>query len=242
MGRQIRAQIIAPHDLSRNGLVAIISRSTTKVRVVGAFSEFEDGERELAHLAPHVLLLDDVLSPSGDIVDVLHYLRDGYSHLNVIVMSSYLHPYYIQTLLAAGASGFVYREDQLEASLAFGIETVYRGQPYLSPQAASLAIKNAEGAFALNQSDLRVLRLIDQGQTPKDISVTLDLTIRSVYRIRNKLKVAVGAPTHEHLVAAARERGLLSNGQASLAPRDGQYLDDVEQFGERRSDTYPRRS
>ncbi len=66
----------------------------------------------------------------------------------------------------------------------------------------------------LNQTDMEVLRLIDQGLTPKEIASTLRLTMRSVYRIRYKLATAVGAPTYDHLVAAAREKGLLNDDSA----------------------------
>ena len=225
MGRQIRALIIAPHDLSRNGLIALISRPASKVRVVGAFPELEDGHLELVRLNPHVLLLDDVLPPTTDVIEILHQLRNEFSRLHIIMISSRLNVRYMQTLLAAGASGYVYKEDHLEESLIWGIDIVYHGHTYLSPRASSLETtnNNFDSTVTLNRSDMRVLHLIDRGLTPKDISIALGLTIRSVYRIRNKLRAVVGAPTHEHLVAAAQERGLL-DGQLHFAPSDGQYV------------------
>ena len=134
-------------------------------------------------------------------------------HMRIIVISGRLHARYLQMLFGAGASGFIYREDRLENSLLAGIETVYHGYFFMSPRASGLLIsgRTIDNTLQLNQSDLEVLRLIDQGLTPKEIAVSLKLTIRSVYRIRNKLSAVVGAPTHDHLVAAAREKGLLND-------------------------------
>ncbi len=211
MMRNIRALIIAPHDISRNGLIALINRRASKIRVVGAFPELEEGESELAQLDPDILLLDDVLPPETDVTDVVQRLRKDFTHLSIIVLSSKLHISYVEMLFAAGVSGYIYREDRLETSLVLGIETVYQGHIYVSPYASGLLLKqgNLDKTPKLNKCDMKVLGLIDQGLTPKDIAVALKLTIRSVYRIRNKLSAVVGAPTHEHLLAAAREKGLL---------------------------------
>jgi two-component system vancomycin resistance associated response regulator VraR len=213
MGRYIRVLVIAPHDLSRNGLVALMSRPGSNIQVVGAFRELEEGEPELARLDPHVVLIDDVLPPTTEISEVLRRLHHSFSHLNMIVMSGRLHARYLQMLFSAGAAGYIYREDRLEESLIPGIETVSHGYFYASPRASGLLIGNRafDNTPRVNQSDLEVLRLIDQGFTPKEIATALKLTIRTVYRIRNKLGVIVGAPTHEHLLVAAREKGLLSD-------------------------------
>ncbi|MEO8391405.1 MAG: response regulator [Chloroflexota bacterium] len=196
MMRNIRVLIIAPHDISRNGLIALMNRPASKIRVVGAFPELAEGTSELAHLDADVLLLDDILPPATDVIDVVQHLRKEFSHLSIIVLSSKLHIRYLEMLLAAGVSGYIYREDRLEASLVLGIETVYQGHLYLSPHASGLLIKrsNPDKTLKLNPCDRKVLRLIDQGLTPKDIAVALKLTLRSVYRIQNKLRAAVGAP------------------------------------------------
>ncbi|MEO8396272.1 MAG: response regulator transcription factor [Chloroflexota bacterium] len=213
MRRYIRVLIIAPHDLSRNGLAALMTRSESDIRVVGTFRQLDDGETDLVQLDPHVLLLDDALPPAEDIYDVLHRLHKKFSHLSIIVISGRLHARYLQMLFGAGASGFIYREDRLEESLIAGIETVYHGYFYTSPRASGLLIssRSVDNAMRLNQSDLEVLRMIVKGLTMKEIAAELRLSLRSVYRIRTKLGMALGAPTHEHLVALAREKGLLND-------------------------------
>ncbi|MEO8394780.1 MAG: response regulator transcription factor [Chloroflexota bacterium] len=220
MGRPIRVLIIAPQDLSRNGLVALLGRPGSNIRVVGAFRDLEDGEAGLSQLDPQVLLLDDALPPATDIAEVLQRLRLKFAHLSILVLSGRLHVRYLQMLFGAGASGYLYREDRLEESLISGIETVCQGYGYASPRASGLGIGNrpSQAAMQLNSSDLEVLHLIDQGFAPKEIAAALKVTPRTVYRIRNKLRAVVGAPTHEHLLMAARAKGLLSD--TGRAPTD----------------------
>ena len=223
MGRYIRVLIIAPHDLSRNGLVALMSRPGSNIQVVGTFRDLEEGESELTRLDPHVLLIDDALPSATEISEVLQRLHNRFSRLRTIVVSGRLHARYLQLLFSAGASGYIYREDRLEESLIPGIETVCHGYFYTSPRASGLLIGNhiIDNTMRMNQSDLEVLRLIDQGFTPKEIATTLKLTIRTVYRIRNKLGVILGVPTHEHLLVAAREKGLLRDDRpASTSDQD----------------------
>lgn len=212
MGRTIRVLIIAPHDLSRNGLVALLNRQESSIRLVGAYRDLEEGETAIRQLEPQVLLLDDALPAPVDIREVLNQLHRKFHRLSIMILSGRLQARYLQTLFDAGASGFIFREDRLEESLIAGIETVYHGFFYMSPRASGLLIANrtSNPYLQLNQSDLEVLRLIDQGLTMKEIAADMHLSLRSVYRIRIKLRTALGAPTHEHLVAAAREKGLLN--------------------------------
>jgi two-component system response regulator NreC len=218
MGRNIRVVVITPHDLSRNGLVALLDRPGTRVHVVAAYRGLEEGEPQLAKLDPHILLLDDTLPPGEDINAILIRLHKRHPHLGILILSGRLHTRYLQMVFGAGASGFIYREDRLEESLTAGIEVVHQGYFYTSPHASGLLINSRLGytPMRLNQTDFEVLRLIDHGLTMKQIAASLALTLRSVYRIRSKLRNAVGAPTHEHLIAAARKKGLLSEGRDHL--------------------------
>ncbi len=211
MGRHIRTLIIAQNDLSRNGLMTLVNQAGSNIQVVGSYRNAEEGVLALIRLDAHVLLIDDTLPAAQDITAVLQRLHRGLPHLSIIVISGRLHARYLQRLFGAGAAGFIYREDRLEESLRAGIETVHDGHPYTSPRASGLLINThpLEVTVRLNQSDMEVLCLIAQGLKPNDIAKALKLSVHSVYRIRRKLGDVVGAPTHEHLVAAAREKGLL---------------------------------
>ena len=211
MRRTIRLMIIDSNDLSRHGLEALILRSQSTVQVVGSFHSLEEAEPELAKLHTHILVIDDDVSPKHDIYTVLNQLRQSHPQLSLMILSQRLNVRYIRQLFAWGASGFLYREDRLEASLMIGIETVYAGHFYASPRASGLLFTGHAdvNTTELNQTDIEILHLIDRGLTPKEIAAKLEITSRTVYRSRSKLRTLLGVSTNEQIVSAARQKGLL---------------------------------
>lgn len=211
MRRTIRVLIVAPHDLTRNGLVALLKRVDSRTQVVGVYRTLDEAEPLLSTLDPAVLLLEDALPSNETIYPVLYRLRRSFPNLLMLVLSNKLSARYLQRVFEGGASGFIYREDRLEDSLLIGIETVVQGSLYTSPQASGVLVwSRINSADALLSAiDLEVLRLINQGMTIKQIASTMDYHLRSVYRIRQKLCAVLDVPTHEHLIDAARQKGLL---------------------------------
>ena len=211
MAHPTRTVIVAPQDLIRNGLAALLNPAVNSIQIVGSYRDIEAAEARLSDQEVDLLLLDDSLPPPLSILEVLAKLRRKYPTLAILILSGRLSARYLQTLFGSGVVGFIFREDRLEETLLPGIETVMQGFYYTSPRASGLLIGNSVAVFSsgLNDTDLEVLEQIGAGKEPKDIAQILHIKPRSVYRIRVKLRVALGAPTIEHIVAAAIDKGLL---------------------------------
>lgn len=216
MQRIIRLVLIVPHDLNRHGLQMLVTVPGSRIRVVGAFPTLEDGEAQLDGCAPHVLLLDDTLAPPEVMATLIARLRRQHPDLVLLILSSRLNKRYVQSLLACGILGFVYREDRLEEALVPGIEMVSQGHYFVSPRASSHLFLPTQGVpmAQLNQTDMEVLRLIGMGLTMKGIASTMGVSLKTVYRARGKLRVVLHVPTNDHIVAAARSKGLLPDPEA----------------------------
>ena len=212
MRRSIGVVIVAAHDLTRSGLTALLRRAESWTHVAGVYRSLEEAEATFHRHESAVLLLEDALPTSETIFPVLHRLQRDYPQLLTIVLSSKLAARYLQHLFESGAVGFIYREDRLEEALLLGIETVVMGSLYTSPQASGILVWSRlnRADAELNAIDLEVLRLISQGLSIKEVAATMDYHQRSVYRIRQKLCAVLDAPTHEHLIDAARQKGFLS--------------------------------
>ncbi len=216
MGRTIRLFILTANDLYRNGLVSLLHQRDGTVQVVGAYRELN--EPAMSTACPDIVLLDDALAHGKHIFELLADYRRRYAPLSIAILSDRLNSRYMQRLFRAGASGFIYKEDRLEGSLASGINVIGQGYFYSSPKANSLLLTSPTDPahLNLNQTDRDVLTLIDKGLTMKEITTVLQLTLGSVYRIRNKLCDVLDAPTHQHLIAAARENGLLDDASSTF--------------------------
>ena len=212
MRRSVRVVIVAAHDLTRNGLAALLKRAEARTHVVGVFRSLEEAEPTVNLNESAVLLLEDALPAHETIYPLLYRLHRDYPNLHMIILSNKLSARYLQRVFEGGASGFIYREDRLEEALLIGIETVVQGSLYTSPQASGVLVWSRINTTDehLTTMDLEVLRLISQGMTIKQIAATMDYHLRSVYRIRQKLCAVLDVPTHDHLIDAARQKGLLS--------------------------------
>lgn len=212
MAHATRVAVVAAQDLVRNGLEALFNRKPGEFAVVGTYRDLEAAENVLRNEEIDVLLLDDSLPPSASMLDRVEQLRSRFPQLALLILSDRLNRRYVQLLFAAGAVGFVCPDDFLEETLLPGIHTVMQGYYYTSPRASGLMANGRAAALPgkLNNTDLEVLELIGAGMTLKDIARVMEIRVRSIYRIRHKLRVVLGAPTNEHIVDIARQQGLLS--------------------------------
>jgi DNA-binding NarL/FixJ family response regulator len=131
--------------------------------------------------------------------------------INIIVLGNKLNPRYVTRILDYGARGFIFKQGSLEAILIPAIKIVRGGNLYLSPRAAALFYANRPiyREDGLNNSDLSVLKLIEQGYNPQEIAGQLELTPRSIYRIYGRLRQSLNVRTNEQIVDAARKKGLI---------------------------------
>jgi two-component system invasion response regulator UvrY len=131
----------------------------------------------------------------------------------IVLISNTLHFASIHQLLQQGIKGYLYKEDHLADNLVHAIETVSRGQLYLSPKVSALPYLEAQRAHVrgLNARDLQVLKLMYQGKTVQHIAQILMLKDRAVYRSQEKLRRALCVPTTELIVMAAMRSGWIAD-------------------------------
>ena len=202
--------VVDRHDLTRSGLQSILQEGDTAAKIVGVFDNLVAAETFLQNERVHLLLLDDRLPPTINIVDTVRRFSQQYPDVAIIILSDHLSMRYIQRLLAAMTSGFIYKRERLSRVLLTAIETVRYGRTYISPQAAALAYDRVEGQTEqLNTTDREVLQLIGRGHTVQEIVQLTGLVDHSVYRVRRKLRTLLDVRTNEQILEAARACGWL---------------------------------
>jgi DNA-binding NarL/FixJ family response regulator len=211
MSASIKLVIMDTHDLSRNGIAAIVAKQVPEAAIVEVLSERRAIDRCLRENAVDLLLLDDALPGATEINQVLREVQRRYPDTAVLVLSQKLQVAYIQQLLEDGAEGFVYKGERLEEMLPLAIRTVQRGELFLSPRASVLPYQSGSSAevSSLATRELQVLQLLHNGLSISEIADELHVERKAVYRSLNKLKQALGARTNEQIVPAAHRKGLL---------------------------------
>ena len=206
--RQVRLALLVPDRITRSGIEGLIKHDGSTSYEVIIFEDFESFLRQAAEI--NILLMDISGLRMGEIESRLSQITGCGSSLKVLIISSRLAVVYIQRVMQLGVKGFIYRDDLAEALLN-SIDLVRRDVVTMSSQALQLLTRSKHLTIRndIKPLDMQVLRLTASGLMVKEIAVELNVSSRSVYRSRDKLREILDVPTIETLIKAAHEQGLL---------------------------------
>ena len=184
--KPVRVLIVDDHQIVRVGLRAVLSQQGS-ILVVGESATVAGVTRQVENLKPDVVLMD-VRFPDGSGVDACRDLLASFPDLRVIILTSYADDDSVLAAVLAGAHGYVLKAiDAL--SLIGAIRSVSEGQSILDPAVTDRALawlrglaagKDMPGVEKLSTQEERVLALVAEGQTNKEIATALDLSDKTV--------------------------------------------------------------
>ena len=175
--------------LSRQNGISVVGEAATVAEAVGGSSR----------LKPDVVLMDiRMLSDSG--VDACRAIRDSCPHTRVLFLSSYEDDEAVLAAVLAGTSGYLVKHVNADELLR-DIHAVTQGQSRLDPTITQPLLTRMRVRkevskplqTALSTQQQRVLELVAEGKTNKEIGASLELsdqTVRNYIRfIFRKLNV-----------------------------------------------------
>jgi len=191
--------IVDDHEVVRVGLRTVLSRQDS-INVVGEAGTVTDAVVEACRLKPDVVLMDVRLG-SGSGVDACRAIRDSCPASRVLFLSSYEDEEAVLAAVVGGASGYLLKQVNAEGLLR-AIHAVAQGQSVLDPAITQplltrVRLQKAEVSepqrTTLSTQQQRVLALMAEGKTNKEIGSSLELsdkTVKNYVRfIFQKLKV-----------------------------------------------------
>jgi two-component system response regulator DevR len=183
--KPVRVFIVDDYEIVRAGLRAMLSRQDG-ISVVGEAATVTEAVGGSSRLKPDVVLMDiRMLSDSG--VDACRAIRDSCPNTRVLFLSSYEDDEAVLAAVLAGTSGYLVKHVHGDELLR-GIHAVVQGQSRLDPtitQPLSTRMPVQKEApeplqTILSTQQQRVLELIAQGKTNKEIGSSLDLSDQTV--------------------------------------------------------------
>ena len=177
------------HVLIRQGLGKIV-KGNEEYEVIGEAGDGVELLSLLTTVTPHMVILD-ISMPKLRGIDVINSLKAGYPEVKILVLT--MHKEYLQQALAAGADGYLLKEDA-DRDLFSAIENIRHGRVYLSPRlTGELLGRRPSPESPLSDREIEVLRHIAQGKANKQIAETLFISVRTVEshraRIMSKLRL-----------------------------------------------------
>ncbi len=194
MNRKVRVLIADDHPIFRQGLRQIID-TAPQLEVV---CEAADGEQALEWLqgpGADVAVLD-LTMPVKDGFAVARAVREQRLPVPLVLLTMHKDEHYLNAALDLGVRGYVVK-DSATTEIIHCIQAVAAGQEYVSPTLSSLLIRRSRSAAALAEqkpalaqltpTERRVLKLIAEGQTSREIAALLNIGVRTVEHHRNNI-------------------------------------------------------
>ena len=187
MPGKIKVLIVDDHPLFRSGLRSVIA-ADARFELAGEAGDGETALKFILEKKPAVAVLDLNL-PKLSGLDVVRKLHGKKNPTRIIVLTMHKEEELIHRALDAGVGGFVLKENAVDDILD-AIQTVADGGNYLSPAVSGVLIQRRHradslatqkpGLKGLTNAEQRILKLIAEKKTSKEIAAALFISPRTV--------------------------------------------------------------
>ena len=191
---KIKVFLVDDHPVFRHGLREII-HADPRFEVVGECGDADAAVAEIPRAKPQVVILD-VNLPRRSGLEVVRALRGARPPVACLMLTMHAEESTFNAAMDAGAQGYLLKEDAMEMVL-LGLKAVASGGVYLSPaisgwlvrrQGRTSALKEEKAGLAsLTATERRVLLLVAENKTNKEIAAELFISHRTVETHRSNI-------------------------------------------------------
>lgn len=182
----VRVLLVDDHEVIRVGLRTVLAQHQGII-VVGEAGTMADAILQTQKLKPDVVLMD-VRLPDGSGIDACREILGILPATRIIFLTSYADDDSVLAAVLAGAHGYVLKEID-SPGLLEAIRSVAKGQSILDSTVTERALKWLRGVHDLpatpgtdhlSHQEERVVALVAEGKTNKEIAVALGLSDKTV--------------------------------------------------------------
>jgi two-component system response regulator DevR len=186
MKRPVRILLADDHEVVRVGLRTLLSRHPDLSVVDDAASGSDAVTKALLH-KPDIVIMDLRL-PETNGVEAIRIIREKHPEIRVLVLTAFSDDQLLFDAIAAGANGYILKEINAE-KLVEALRALARGESLLDSRVTERILRRfKEGpprpqttAFSsLSFQEKRILTLIADGKSNRDIGVQLHLSEKTV--------------------------------------------------------------
>jgi DNA-binding NarL/FixJ family response regulator len=185
----IRVLSVEDHECLVDGLRARFALHSD-IELVGRLSTAEDLEPEVKRLKPDIVLMDIAMA-GPDPFEAIEDLHRIHPEARVIILSAYLRDHYLDLATAAGAWGYIMKDDDPDV-LIRAIRSVAAGTYVFSEDVTERCIRDRRAAnsepspaplsklTSLTHREKEVLRFIGRGFSRAQIATTLHRSPKTI--------------------------------------------------------------
>ena len=216
-----RVVLVDDHEMVRLGLRALFE-GYPHIQVVGEAGTIADAVRSVEQLKPDIVLLD-VRLPDGSGLDACPTIRKTSPDTKILILTSFLDDRMIDQAINAGAEGYLLKEID-GPGLVRSLEEILEGQSVLAPAVTRHVMERMRqgdkpGSTVhkldlLSPQERRVIALVAEGLTNKEIGLRLGLSDKTVKNYLSNLMEKLGISRRSEAAALyVRHGATLANHQ-----------------------------
>jgi two-component system, NarL family, response regulator DegU len=191
---EIKLLIVDDHPVFRRGLREIIEDHHC-FKITGEASDGESGLRLALELQPDIAIVDiDLPKQSG--FEMTRRLRKVNSAVKLVFLTMYKDEDIFNTALNLGARAYVLKEDAVD-DIVRALQKVSQGEIFLSQSVSDMGKRRTDAARALlpgkpqleklTPTERRILKLIAEDRTTKEIAPLLNISFKTVENHRQNI-------------------------------------------------------
>jgi len=194
MNNEVRIVIADDHPIVRHGLREMIEADSS-LKIVAEAGDGQGALAQIERLKPDVAVLD-IDMPGLDGLTVAREIRTRGIGVQVVLLTIHREEELFHEAIDLGVKGYVLK-DSATTDIISSIKAAAVGQPFISPQLSALLLKRRAdadtlakekpGLGALTPMERRILKLVADDKTSKDIARQLFISYRTVETHRTNI-------------------------------------------------------
>jgi len=185
-GKPVGVLLVDDHAVVREGLKVVLARDP-QIKVVGEAGTADAAIAETKRLKPDVILMD-IRLPGTDGVQACSDILEQWPQTRVLFLTSFADDDTVLAAVLAGAHGYLIKEIGVE-TLVDSIKRVAAGESILDPAATKRVLTWVKtrstappepGREVLSPQEQRVVALVADGKTNKEIAADMGLSPKTV--------------------------------------------------------------
>jgi two-component system, NarL family, response regulator DevR len=182
----MRLLVVDDHEVVRQGLVALLDRREG-FQVVAEAGTAAEAVEQARKFQPELVIMD-VRLPDGSGIEACREIRSELPETRVVILTSYPDEEAVIAAIVAGASGYLLKQVRAR-DLVAALEAVGRGESLLDPAVTGKVLERMrriatsdqpDELSALTQQERKILALVAEGKTNKEIAAEVFLSDKTV--------------------------------------------------------------
>lgn len=213
---RIGVLVIDEKGIMRDGLCALLS-GAQEFEIVGSESAVADALRRELAAAPDVVIADFPRLGNGGAEAITNF-KQRWPQVSVLVLTFHKDEHTIDSVLRAGADGYVLKNDSCNELFA-ALRSIAAGKGFISPSICDHVVSgyvrarqqpHGRGALTseLTDRERQVMRFIAAGHRTREIAKMLSLSHKTIEKHRTSLMRKLGLRNASAVAAYAIAHGL----------------------------------